>query len=397
MFSCIKDAEHQFFIKNYAAINIEATTSVIGSIIRFSANVSNYGSEEIIDHGFIWGTRTTDYRNFTDEDLDKWIANGSDVTFRNFLLEKGTTISLGKLDKIGQFTYDENTVVIGRKHFVMAYIKTNKYMIYSNVEIFEHPLSSAWNKITLTYNIPIENFCYVNNKVYVYFNREIAELRSDYRLYNQQPCPDYLWGNFVIDDVVYLFNNSSIWKYNTEINTWAVCESNLPDINYSFWFSFTQNRKYYNFYYAYPLQRTCIFEFDPNTYIWTQRNKCEIDVIKNPNLFYYKDKAYVYCTNELWYFNEDLATFQLKSNIDIGSNWIYPIVTLNDKVYMISRNGSVIDLFVCDPENNTAKKFCSLHDYFTDFFAYVVVINNKIVFIPSDRQSHLYELDISKF
>ena len=367
MFSCIKDAEHSL-LRNYATINIESITYLTASSVKFSASISNYGSEVIIDHGFILEGKTD------------------------------TRISLGKLDQSGQFTCEVNDIVIGRKYLVKAYIKTNKYVIYSKVEIFESPLSASWNKINLTDRIQFGRFFNVNNKVYIYYNKNIAELKADYHLYNQQVCPDYLWESFVIDDAVYFFNinRNIIWRYNTVTITWTACETNFPDINYVSIFSFTQNDRYYTLFFSNYLQESYIFEFDPNTYVWTQRNKCEIDVFKNPNMFYYKNKAYVYCTNELWYFNEDLATFQLKSNIDIGLNWIYPIVTLNDRVYMISRNENIIDLFICDPENNTVKKICTLHDYFSDSFAHVVVINDKIVFIPNGV-TYIYELDISKF
>ena len=403
MFSCIKDAEHHLFKEKYAAIDIEATTNVVGSIIRFSANVSNYGSEDIIDHGFIWGTRTTDYWNFTDEDLDKWIANGTDAVFRNFLLEKGTTISLGKLDKIGKFTYDENTV-IGRKHFVVAYIKTDKYLIYSNVKIFDHPLSLVWTKKTLTFRIPDGWYFTANGKIYVWYNTigELKQVGNDYSLDNRKcpySCNTY---HFVIGDIAYFsLNNNNMIKYNTVTDTWATVteNQNIPSYSYPS-LSFTLGKKGYNVIYNYSLQDYYIYEFDSVTDIWTQKNKSEIKGFIYPeHKFYHRNKVYFYAgNNQLWYYDENLATFQSKSDINIANDTEYvdSIVALNDKIYMISQSEGVYNIYIYDPENDSTERLCTLHNYYPNFGSIALTLNNKIIFLPYNLNC-IYELDISKF
>ena len=121
MFSCTKDAELHYLKEKYASIYaVEITVSSTGwNNLKFSAEIFNDGYEEIIDHGFILGSIP--------------IYSGIAITEKEYLLKYGTKISLGKLDENpGQFTYDA-IVVSGHKYWVMAYIRTNRYLIYSNV------------------------------------------------------------------------------------------------------------------------------------------------------------------------------------------------------------------------------------------------------------------------
>ena len=96
----------------------------------------------------------------------------------------------------------------------------------------------------------------------------------------------------------------------------------------------------------------------------------------------------------MWCFDENLATFQFKSNFDIGP--VYNTVTLNDRIYMISETENTHNIFVYDPENDSTEKLCTLFKYYPGYGDdTVVVMNNKIVFLTRYR-NYLYELDISK-
>ena len=186
-----------------------------------------------------------------------------------------------------------------------------------------------------------------------------------------------------------------MWKFNTTTDTWtSIGNPNIP--NYGLvTVAFTQGQKGYNVIYNYNLQGYYIYEFDPNTDIWTQKNKSEITgIVWRENVFSYRNKVYLFDSHDnLWYYDEILATFQLKSHIDIGYGTF--IVTLNDRVYMIKQTGNVYDIFTYDLENDFTEKFCTLHNNFPNANTTLVVLNSKFIFLTS-RQTCLYELDISK-
>ena len=401
MFSC-KDADLHYLKEKYAFFDVETIVSPTGTKMIFSAEISNDGNEEIIDHGFFWGTSTN--KNSTDFVFNNWINSATDEAQRLFLLEKGTTISLGKLEKTNQFTY-ETDVVLGRKYLVMAYIKTNKYVTYSKLTVIDE--SSVWHKKD-TQIIPPNTTGYFckNDKIYIADSgdRKIYELNvSSYNLVDKQNCPDlFNFFHFVIGDIAYFshyyngYNNMyDMWQYNTMTDRWTFItgKQEIPSSE-PVVISFTQGQKGYSIFNDRNLQDYYIYEYEPKTNIWTQKNKSEITRgVRQSNLFYHKNRVYVYFNNKMWYFDENLATFQVKTNINFGS--IHSIVTIDDNVYMILSKGNVWDIFKYDPENDNIDKLCTLYRSIYTNPIFVVAAKKKILFLPIG-ESHLYELDLSK-
>ena len=396
VFSCTKDAVHH--MEQYAVLDTKMI--VTSNNTKFSANLSNYGNEEIIDHGFIWwGSRITGYWYYTEEELDFWIHDATDKELRMFLLNRGTEISLGKLEKPGVFTCEQDARTVLGWNFVMAYIKTNRYLLYSKVDIFENEVSLAWNRRWLSFKIPDDGqYFSVNGEIYIFYeNTKIGKLdNANYQLVNKQQCPEHLnTFHFVIGENAYFsMNNRSMWKYTTTTDTWNLVSEN-PDIPYFGYsvISFTKDQKGYCTY-VYNQEDYFIYEFDPETNIWTRKNKGGLpNYYSSMPVFKCSDQIYVFSGKELWHYDESLATFVYKTNIDI--DLVYSILTINDKVYIVSQKGNTFDIFTYDLNNDETEKFCSLHNSFPNTTAISLVSNNKIIFL-TPWQTCLYELDLSK-
>ena len=135
MFSCVKDAEHRLTEDFYDIMLLASNVYSDDSGITFQGILKKQNKEEVIDCGFIWGTRSTSW-NFTENDLEKWINESSDKTLRDFLLGSGTRISLGKLEDIQKFRYEQYTdIPPGKKYLVVAYLTTKDYTICSEVNV----------------------------------------------------------------------------------------------------------------------------------------------------------------------------------------------------------------------------------------------------------------------
>ena len=400
VFSCTKDAVHNI-LEKYTVIDGEIIVTRSGNNVKFSANLDNYGNDEIIDHGFIWGTKIIDPWYEKQEDLQAWLNDFSDEKFKKFLLENGTVTSLGKLENSREFT-NEQVAVLGQKSLVMAYIKTSKYVLYSKVSVFENEASVAWSKKPLLFQIPDDGqYFSVNDDVYIFYDyNKIGKLNnSDYQLIQKRQCPVSLKTlHFVIGENVYFSTgNHAMWKYSTTTDIWTMISDAPSILAYEFSpISFSKDQKGYNHTYDYQ-GNNFIYEFDPITNIWTKKNKSDIPFYSV--VFQYKNQIYALSDKELWYYDENLATFINKTNIDI--NFAYSILTINDKIYIVSlsQNGSTYDIYTYDiytynMDSNETEKFCSIPNYFISI-PFFTASNNKIFFLPP-WQSYLYELDISK-
>ena len=401
VFSCTKDAEHHLLV-NFAVLDDETTISTLDkSNVKLSANLSNYGNDEIIDHGFIWGTRITDYSIFTEEKFDIWVNSLTDEGLRKFLLEKGTKISLGKLENPGEFSCDLSTV-LGRKYFVVSYITTNKYLLFSKVSMFENSSSPVWREKLLSFQIPEDGqYFSVNDDIYVFYNNsKIGKLyHSDYLLVQRKSCPNYLNTlHFVIGENVYFsMPDRTMWKYATTTDTWTLI-SEEPDIPNNSLIStpFSINQKGYNCIYDYNQNDYFIFEFNTETNIWMRKNRSDFTSYTGLyTIFTYKDIVYVFDNGRLWYYDENLATLIYKTNIDI--DLVQATLTINNEVYFVSKNmnTSAYDIFTYDPDNDETELLCSLHNYFPNNTTIALASNNKIIFLTT-WQTCLYELDLSK-
>ena len=396
VFSCTDEVHHMQ--EKYAVFDTETTVTSNKLKVRFSADLTNYGDEEIIDHGFFWGPQII-YYNY--KYFDATINSFINEELREFLLENEMGISLGKLENPKNFSYEHNGIALAQKYFVVPYIKTGKYFIYGKMHLFENKASAAFSKKSLSFQIPYGKCFSVNNDIYIFYNfynnTEIWKLDNSYLLVHKQRCPEYLSTlHFIIGENIYFSTeNQLMWKYSTTTDTWERI-SDVPSI-YPYRLSspsFSIDQKGYS--YAFDYQgNSFIFEFDPATNIWTKKNKTDLSPNIRPFVFQRKNQTYVLNNSELWYYDENLATLIYKTNID--NDIVYSIVTMNDIVYMISRKNNtfdIFDIFTYNPDNNETEKFCSLNSlgYHT---AISLSSDNKMIFLAPE-QDYLYELDFSK-
>ncbi len=399
LISCTKDVKHHL-LDDYVVIeDMDASVDDLG--IRLSANLNNPKDEEIIDYGFIWCVRAADWY-LSESDIDRWINNSSDLELRQYILNNGASISLGKPDKAGRFTCEQSAdIIIGRKYLAVAYIKTNEYTTYSVVRVFDDSRSRAWNRKDLSFSIPYNPyFITVNDRLcMLYGNNRIGELSgSDYRLVQgtmSQKTIKHIY--FSIENSIFVsLTDNSMWKYDVSADVWTLVTSgSVIAFQERPLFSFYRNQKGYTCFYDSNQSRFYVYSFNVEDNKWSQGNVLDF-VPWYCSLFSYKNRVYLFCGKKSWIFDDASETFTFKSDIDFNIDSSSPMVATTDNVYVVTQEKNRLNLFTYDLNTNSTKKLCSLHNSNSSQYSilYCQLIGEKIIFFPSSRE-YLYELDLS--
>lgn len=137
VYSCVKDAKHQLSEADYDVMLLSSDIQIDDTGMIFQGMVRNQNKGEIIDHGFIWGTRRTNvWGGISEEDFEKWLNESSNIDLRTYLQKYGNHISLGKMENPQLFCHEQRTdIAPEKKYLVVTYIKTKDYTLYTKVKI----------------------------------------------------------------------------------------------------------------------------------------------------------------------------------------------------------------------------------------------------------------------
>ena len=160
IFSCVKDAEHRLSEDDFDIMLLSSNVFSDNTGLFFQGILEKQSKEEIIDHGFIFGTRRTDHWSFNENDFENWLNESSDKIIRDFLLANGSRVALGKLEDIKNFRHEQHVnIAPGKKYLVVAYLTTKDYTIYSEVKVI---LCNGSKPPIIERIEPAEISCYMN-------------------------------------------------------------------------------------------------------------------------------------------------------------------------------------------------------------------------------------------
>ena len=357
LYSCTK--EDSFYNTDYPFVLINEVSNISDQGADFNASVLNLGNYEILDYGFVWNELV------------------SNPTLSN------EHISLGNKLDVGEIHYRMNHALgNGIMYSVRAYVKTNKYTVYSNITNFvskgskapkivsftplqggggtivkitgEYFIASAdkiivkFGEITVPLISATETEIYVKApqtltsdsvKISVEISKMLAVSDNDFYLY-------YPWtrknnfdlfensylsesANFTVQNKAYLIcaNSYILYVYDSELDTWSN-NIRLPAKSGTKPFAFTLNGI------GYLLIQNSLWQFDASTNSWIAKKKFPGSFSTLSYSFSVGNNAYVsdfYSTIKLWQYNPISDSWIEKNSCPSVSNFSFSV---NNRAYI---------------------------------------------------------------
>jgi hypothetical protein len=368
-YSCKKDAVPES--ADYPFVILKDITEISTDGAVFIADITSLGNQEITDYGFVW-----------DDSVSK-------PTINNYQKSLGIKPNVGEIQYKLKFGLGK-----GISYKVRAYIKTNKYIVYSNILAFTSQGSNPpriinftpeYGSISTIVKILGENFiaCPIKNKVKIGNLSANVDSSTENVIYVKIPkilAPDsvkisvevakmitisdkyfslyYPWLkksniNFITDFISTYFsiqnkgyiinpNSTNIFVYNSEDDSW-IDTIKLPENSGNKPIAFSINEK------GYLLIQNNFWEYNLSTGMWTKKQNY-------PGVF----TSYIYSFNtdingyigdchnnkELWQYNSNSDEWVKMNNFPGGFQvqdppWGYFSFTVNNRGYVgINRFGA---------------------------------------------------------
>ena len=336
-YSCKKDAVPE--PTDYPFVILSEVNNITSDGATFNANITNLGNQKILDYGFAWNDST------------------AKPTINSIIKSLGNNPSLGK------FSYKVNSDLEKGKTFnVRAYIKTDKFIVYSNISSFIsegclppvitkfYPDSGSAGRII---TIIGKNFSSRLNNNKVYFGTNLANVvkaNSDTLLVQSPNTSQSLSVKIELEVAKQKITTSSYFKL---IYPWLKTTDFIGGKRFASSYCVLNNYGYttlgeMQWGSTYLAKNFWQFSFD--TQQWSQRKDFPASEREYATSFSANGNVYfglgVYLEgitkryNDLWSFNPKTNEWTQKANYPGGQEYWMSNFVINDTVYLYSYEGN---------------------------------------------------------